>query len=404
MKVGIYINGLAQSVADEDTYRYASRLTHEMNKNDDDADYSVKLEKIEYTADQKSNVINIIRKNKITSSEEVIYRFYEFLYGETLTKCYIDRNLLYKNYLLLSIVITKFPRLVWRMIKPTKQYKSTYQTVYIFSLFLIIALSILLMVPSTIALFLNDELVNTIKGLTWIYKPIHAMGIERKDIIGVSEVLVPIISFILLVLPKANVFIAGLATEFVSAHLYLQYAQQKTAILGNLDHLYEYIANKERDAEIHIHSYSFGTLIALDYLYAYKAKLTGNTLNRTKGLITIGTPYDFINTYYPNYYNFRGNEIEAMGLQWINVYSIIDALASNFRNDGQAGVADYGICNNGLMPFNIDYEVVVTSSFGFFNYITLTNLKVHGMYWSETITGKSCLDPIYMKMKELNMI
>ena len=406
MKTGIYINGLGQSVANENGIDYAIRLTNEMNKNDNDFDYNVKLEKVEYTTEEKSNVICILKKDKKTADESIVYKFYEFQYGETLTKSYVDKNILYKNYLLFSIVITKLPIMIWRMIMPTKQYSSTFQMVYIFSIFFIIALSILLMIPSTISLFLNDQLVAAIKSIKWIYQPIHAMGIERKDIISISEVFVPIISLIMLVIPKANLFITGLSTEFVSAHLYLQYAQQKGIILGNLDLLYEYIAQNEVEPEIHIHTYSFGTLLALDYLYPYKGKLTGNALNLTKGLITIGTPFDFINTYYPNYYNARGSEIEieTKSLQWINVYSITDALASNFRNDAVAGDAAYGIIANGLIPANIDYEVMVTSNFGFFNYMLLNNLKVHGMYWSETTNGKSCLDPIYMKMVELKMI
>lgn len=404
MKIGIYINGLGQSVADENGINYATRLTHEMNKNDDDFDYHVKLEKVEYFAEQKSNVICILKKNRKSAAEEVFYKFYEFQYGDTLTKSYIDKNLIYKNYLLFSIVITKFPIMLWRIIMPTKQYNSTFQTLYIFSLFLFIALSILLMIPTTLSLFLNDDLVAAIKSISFIYDPIHRLGIERKDIINASEIFVPIISLVMLVVPKANLLITGLATEFVSAHLYLQYAQQKGTILGNLDHLYEYIAKNDPEPEIHLHSYSFGSLIALDYLYPYKSKLTGNTLKRTKGLVTIGAPFDFINTYYPKYYNDRGNEIELQDFEWINVYSITDALASNFRNDSGAGDSEYGIVTNGLKPDNIDYEVVVTTNFGFFNYMLLNNLKVHGMYWSESTNGKSCLDPIYMKMLALKMI
>ncbi|MFM2213213.1 MAG: hypothetical protein RL427_476 [Bacteroidota bacterium] len=404
MKIGIYINGLGQSVADENGLDYVTRLTNEMNKNDDDFDYHVKLEKVEYTAESKSNLVSIIKVDKKSSANEIVYKFYEFQYGGMLTKSYNDKNIIYKNYSLFSIVLTKFPILLWRIIKPTKQYHSAFQTLYIFSLFFLIALSILLMIPSTLSLFLNDNLVTSLKSISWIYNPIHNLGIERKDVIHISQIFVPVISLIMLIIPKANVFITGLATEFVSAHLYLQYAQQKGIILGNLDLLYEYIANHETEPEVYIHAYSFGSLIALDYLYPYKSKLTGNTLKRTKGLITIGAPFDFINTYYPNYYNSRGNDIELKEFKWLNTYSITDALASNFRNDSKAGAAEYGIIPGGILPYNIDYEIIVTTNFGFISYMFLNNLKVHGMYWSESTNGKSCLDPIYMKMVELKMI
>jgi hypothetical protein len=403
MKVGIYINGLGQSVADENGIDYATRLTNEMNKNDDDFDYSTKLEKIEYAVGQKSNIICVLKKDKKTEVEDIIYKFYEFQYNETLTKSYADKNLIYKNYLLFTIVITKFPIMIWRSIAPTKEYKFTIQTLYIFFIFLLIALSILLMVPATLALFLNEGLITAIKNVSWIYDSLHYLGITKKGIVKASEIFVPIIALIMLIIPKANLIITGLATEFVSAHLYLQYSEQKGIIQGNLDHLYEYIVNKNSGPEIYIHSYSFGSLIALDYLYPYKSKLTGNTLKRTKGLITIGTPFDFISSYYPRYFNDRGTEIESK-IQWINVYSITDTLASNFRNDSNAGAPDYGITKDGLLPTNIDYEVINVTNFGLLNYMLLNNLKVHGMYWSETTNGKSCLDPIYMKMLELQMI
>lgn len=404
MKIGVYINGLGQSVADENGIDYATRLANEMNKNDDDFDYSTKLEKIEYAVGQKSNVICILKKDKNTEAEDTIYKFYEFQYNETLTKSYADKNLIYKNYLLFTIVITKFPIMIWRSISPAKEYKFTIQTLYIFSIFLVIALSILLMVPATLSLFLNDGLITAIKKVWWIYEPLHYLGITRKCIVATSEIFVPIIALIMLIIPKANLIITGLATEFVSAHLYLQYSEKKGIILGNLDLLYEYIVNNNKDSEIHLHAYSFGSLIALDYLYPYKRELTGNTLKRTKGLITIGTPFDFISSYYSNYYNDRGTEIESKNIQWLNVYSITDTLASNFRNDSNAGLPDYGITKIGLRPININYEVINATNFGLLNYMLLNNLKVHGMYWSETTNGKSCLDPIYMKMLQLQMI
>lgn len=404
MKTGIYINGLGESVTNENAIDYATRLMNELNKNDDDYIYTIKIEKIKYTKEQKSNVITIIKTDPKTEIKESFYTFYEFQYAAVLTKSYVDKNLIYKNYLLFSIVITKFPILIWKSINPSKQYQSPFQTLYVFCLFLLLALSILIMIPATLSLFLNESLIVAIKNIPFLYKGIQILGVKRECIIEFSELFVPFITLLLLLIPKANIFIPQLATEFVSAHLYLQYGQQKGSILGNLDHLYEYIVNHETDSEIHIHAYSFGSLLALDYLYPYKSKLTGNTLKRTKGLITIGTPFDFINTYYPNYYKDRDTTIEQKGFQWLNVYSVIDALASNFRYDTTAGMAEYGIIENSSPPININYEAIHTNNFGFFNYILLNNLKVHGMYWSETTDGKSCLDPIYIKMNELNMI
>ena len=404
MKTGLYITGLGQADINENATDYASRLANECNKNDDAYSYAIKIEKIAYTTAQKSNVIRIVKTDRITLASEIYYTFYEFDYGSFLSKSYTEKNLLYKNYLLLSIVVTKFPLLLWKSIRPTKQYQSQFQTLYVFSLFFLIALAILIMIPATLSLLLNEPLIEAIKSIPFLYKCIQMLGITKAGLIGFSEMFVPIITLILLLLPKANIFLTTLASEFVSVHLYLQYSEQKGLILGNLDQLYEYIVNHEDDPEIHLHAYSFGSIIALDYLYPYKSELAGNTLKRTKGLITIGAPFDFITTYYPKYYKDRGTTIDQKGLQWINVYSIVDVLASNFRNDGLAGEAVYGCTEKGTIPININYEAVNTDTFGFFNYLFLNNLKVHRKYWSETTDGKSCLEPIYSKMMSLQML
>ena len=83
MKIGIYLNGLGQSVAQENALDYATRVSNELNKNDDDNEYRVKLEKIEYINGQKSNVVSIL-KGEIKNEEEftetkiilLIYNYY----------------------------------------------------------------------------------------------------------------------------------------------------------------------------------------------------------------------------------------------------------------------------------------------------------------------------------------
>ncbi len=404
MKIGIYLNGLGQSVAHENALSYATRLTNELNKDDEVHEYKVKLEKIEYVNGQKCNVISVLKTEIKKEKQSTAYKFYEFEYGRTMTQNFVKSNLIYKNYLLLSVVVTKFPIMVWRMLKPSKQYHAASQTVYVFLLFLLLALAILMMVPTTLSLFMTDDLVNAVKKISLIYEPIHWLGVSRASIVYISEKFVSLIALLLLIMPQANLVVTGLATEFVSAHLYLQYGEQKSDVLGNLDLLYEYIVSNEKDSEIHIHAYSFGTLIALDYLYPYKNKLFGNTLNHTKGLITIAAPFDFINSYYPHYYNDRDGAIESKDFEWINVYSEEDSLASNFRNHPNPGDSEYGVIPNGKNPINIEYEVISCKNYGFFNYIALNNIKVHGMYWSENTNGKSCLGPIYLKMAELNLI
>lgn len=304
MKVGIYIDGLGQSVAEENAVSYATRLTNELNNHHTGIKFDLKVERIRYLKELDTNLITIYECGK---PQKTVYRLYEFDYSELLTKDFNEKNILYKNYLLFSIVFKKIPLLIKRIFFPTKGYNFTFQTFYIFSLFFIIAAAILFMIPSTLAVLSNfsmpEGVSKFIENYTWLST--IATYIKEKWAVINTEHFVSLIALIILLVPNANSIITRMASEFVSAHLYLQFGQKKQDILGNLDQLMEYIAENEDKPEVHFHTYSFGSLVAIDYLFPYGHECTGNTLERTAGLITIGSPYDFINSYYPNYYMER---------------------------------------------------------------------------------------------------
>ena len=405
MKIGIYIDSLGQSVAKENAISYATRIVKELNYHHDKVTFDYTIEKISYNGNKTSNRITIFKKEG--KLETVVYKVYEFKYGEELTQEYEKKNILYKNYQLFSIVFKKFPVLIKRLFLPTKGYNFRFQTFYIFSLFLIIASAILFMIPSTIALLSNFNVPDDVK--TFITERPTLLGYAQKLKTFASvfkpEYFVSLITLILLVIPKANVIIAKLAAEFVSAHLYLQLGHKKQDVHGYIDSLIEFICENEEEPGIHFHTYSFGTLLAIDYLFPYGTTFSGNPAKRTEGLITIGCPYDFINSYYDKHYSERDTStFESKKFHWINVYSIADALASNFRNDSLKGEPDYGIAKSNIKPININYEVANLDPTSFFNFVLLNNLKIHGMYWSNNTDGKSCLNPIYLKMVELGMI
>ncbi|KQT18601.1 hypothetical protein ASG31_07760 [Chryseobacterium sp. Leaf404] len=104
----------------------------------------------------------------------------------------------------------------------------------------------------------------------------------------------------------------------------------------------DYITEHEEAPGIHFHTYSFGSILAIDYLYPYRTKPSDNAMMHCKALITIGSPYEFINSYFKNFYS---NRITHLGdnIQWTNIYSVSDALSTNFRNDDKEGDAQFGL-------------------------------------------------------------
>jgi hypothetical protein len=404
MDIGIYISGLGQSFVQDPVEKYMGRLMNEMSYNTRGIDYEMKIDKVSYAKDKKTTVVSICQKG---IPEKVVYKMYDFQYRELLIEKFNGNSLIAKNFWLFLLVIRKFPLVIKRLFI-RDSYARPFQTLYLFGLFLLIASFCVLMLPATIEVvssFLGQDNVqvafNKVKALLHIQRDIPFISVAGIKVL--SATIVTGTSFLLLIVPNANILIAGLATEFACANDYLEYGAQKQLIHGNIDLLVDYISEKEPGSKIHIHSYSFGSLIAIDYIFPYGSAVNTNTENCVKGLITIGTPFEFVKTHYPQYYKDRQTQF-ANNIFWLNIYSIADAMATNFRQDGKIGDAEFGIDKSSVKPLNINYEVASLNGDGIWDSLALYSLKAHGMYWDPKIEGQSCLKAVYQEMAKLNMI
>lgn len=389
-KIGVYITGLGQSFQQESVEKYAARFKNEMNINSDST-FDLKVEKVNYTDGQISTVVNIINTSR---NNEIVYKFYDFKYKDLLTQRFNKYNILVKNFFLFFLVVRKFPIILLRLFK-SDSYRRTGQTFYVFGIFFLVSIAILFLLPSVI-LFVNQidwpkEVDNKI------------LKIVLEYLTNISTIFIPFVTFLLLVIPQSRTLITSLATEFACADSYIEYGEQSQIVLGNLDLLVEYIQVNEKNSKIHIHSYSFGTLIAMDLLFPIGNVPAKNTKDLIELLITIGTPYEFINAYYPNFYSRRNKEMDDK-IKWLNIYSISDALASNFRRDAEVGEAELGLKDSVLKPININYEIASFQSNGVFNFFTLHHIKAHRLYWDESAQGQSCMRKMHNEMIKLNMV
>jgi len=389
-KIGVYITGLGQSFQQESVEKYAARFKNEMNINSDST-FDLKIEKVNYTDEQISTVVSIINTSK---KDEVVYKFYDFKYKDLLTERFNKYNILLKNLFLFFLVVRKFPIILLRLFK-SDSYRRTGQTLYVFGIFFLVSIAILFLLPSVI-LFVNQidwpkEIDN--KTLKYIL----------EYLTNISTIFIPFVTFLLLIVPQSRTLVTSLATEFACADSYIQYGEQSQIVLGNLDLLIEYIQQNEPNSKIHLHSYSFGTLIAIDLLFPIGNVPSKNSKDLIELLITIGTPYEFINAYYPSFYSKRNKEMDD-NIKWLNVYSISDALATNFRKDGNDGDAELGIKDSTLKPININYEIASFQSSGFFNFFTLHHIKAHRLYWDESAQGQSCMRKLHNEMIQLNVV
>ena len=394
MNSGIYISGLTQSVSKETVEKYAARLVNELEQSTTNARFELKTEKIQYANDRESTVVSISQEGE----GKPFYRLYDFQYRDMLVEKFKGMRILVKNFFLLLLVVRKFPTVLKRVIVRSS-YSSPIQTVYLFGIFLLIALSVIIMLPATIDVILGHDVI--VKARDYI-KVGNIPFLSLAGVENFSKTIVGFTTLLLLLIPNANVLITELATEFVCANEYIEHGVQKQLIQGSLDKLIDHITEVDPDTKIQLHSYSFGTIVAIDHLFPLGQDVGGNTRRFCNALITIGSPFEFVNSYYEKYYvNRRMTMNDA--IVWINIYSVRDALASNFRRDGQEKEAEFGITRTSMKPINIPYEIASYKQ-SIISFLMLTSLKVHGSYWDTNVDGQSCLRYILTEMKNHNLI
>lgn len=403
-KIGVYISGLGQSVHHESVEKYALRFKNELSSSSDDK-YILKTEKVFYSQDRESTVVSILKtktKNEETDGE-LVYKFYDFKYHEILTEKFNKNNILIKNLTLFWLVVKKIPQLFFRLFK-RGSFSRPYLTFYAYFILFLVSLAIIFLIPASI------DIVSKFSTTDTFMKFLESNNLDSERIFGflspvkkISKWFVPITAFILLIIPESKTLLTSLATEFACVDKYIENGEQSQIILGNLDLLIEFISENEPNSKIHYHSYSFGTIVTLDLLFPIGNIPSTNTRTKSELIITIGTPYEFIDSYYARFYNNRFTTMEN-ALQWLNIYSLADALSTNFRKDTKRGEAEFGIKESTLLPKNINYEITSDKRMSLFNFISMDGIRMHKSYWDTSSSGQSCVRLIFNKMVEQGFI
>lgn len=400
-KVGIYISGLGQTLAKENVEKYAQRIKNELNYSTVAKEYKTKTEKKVYADNLETTLVTIFEGNP--SEPIIVYKIYDFNYNNYLTEDFKKKNILVKNLILLWLVIKKFPLLITKLFY-CQNFNRPYLTFYAFTLFFIISLAIVFLIPASIdlatQLSFTKQLIDFLK---WIKLDFITSLFTSIDFNRISKFLVPLTTLILLITPESKVILTSLAIEYATVDQYLDNGEKSQVILGNLDLLIEYITEENEECKLHFHCYSFGSLVAIDLLYPIANIPSKNVRTHVELLITTGNPYEFINAYYPKYFLNRNFE-KKPDLKWFNIYSVSDALATNFRNDTEIGVAEYGLDNNKILPINLNYDIAPRFSFNIINFISMHGIRIHKRYWDYSANGQSAMRLIVDKMITLNFL
>ena len=118
---------------------------------------------------------------------------------------------------------------------------------------------------------------------------------------------------------------------------FLDYAQNEryaAGVASVLDAALDDLLEAQPDRKVHLFGYSFGALVAMDYLYPRKSLLPTLDPRHAKAistLVTVGCPINFVRLYISDYADNREARVE--NLRWINVFIPADVLGSNLLDD-----------------------------------------------------------------------
>ncbi len=196
--------------------------------------------------------------------------------------------------------------------------------------------------------------------------------------------------------------LSAAATTYLCALYYLRLGERRNELIAQLEALIERTAELEgvQYERTHLVAYSFGTVVAIDALFRLGHEAPPSRFQRIETLITIGCPFDLIRTYWPAYFTRRtalppdGDQPKPPA-RWLNIYSPLDVLGSNFRDNGGEGPAEVGVELAGeaggatspklRMPDNnVSYGAGADpgTSLRLWDWLTLIGFQVHGFYWN----------------------
>jgi hypothetical protein len=328
---------------------------------------------------------------------------YEFSFSDSLTKEYSDKNVLKQGFRLLLLLIMNTPRLLGAF--HGKKQKTTLE-----KLQYIIAIGILSLLIGYLIL-LGFAVVDTFQQipqvLTWTAPVAAAKGSNGSGQIGTNQQPdtgpKPAIPQLLIIIFAAiEVFYPNLKQSFIEAAVlwisiidYLGFGSRSQALGGHLSALVDHVAARGY-RRIHIVAYSFGTIVALDSLFP-TGHMPVARIREIHTFVTIGCPFDLIRVFWPDYFKERVAAINVPK-SWINIYSPIDVMASNFRDDSEIGEPepDKAISAKDnpfikLIPqMNIVWNVGGPKKrLSLFEFLTLIGLEAHRSYWETEFESES---------------
>lgn len=437
----IFVPGLGREILDQNIGTIARKLVDALERHCEVPEQTFEIgggpEEV-YGQIYRASV-RAINSRKRGGAKTRLFDLYELDYDDTLSSTFKERNPLSKVVVMLTVLVSVLPRFLMSFKRHGKDLKDQLQMLVVAGIMLAVAAYVAMLISAG-ALSLWDQFKKmSLNELIEYTTPKEEKGAAGSNAIPENQqrqsdkatqnnsasagptdetktgqrdsenrVAIRPVQILILILAAFGLLsnrnlkdlITSIAVEYVCACNYLRLAEQKPAVLGQAAALLEKIAEKtDSYRAVHVVSYSFGSLVALDFLYPHS--LPCARLSLVKSLVTIGCPFDLIRTYWPEYFT-RRKRFPGPTPEWINIYAPLDVFGSNFRNDANLGEAEQGIsfapddAEKVVPNKNISYEMgFQVGQLGALGVIAVKGIRIHSLYWTSSNEPElNCFDHI----------
>ncbi|WP_422860774.1 hypothetical protein ACOKFD_08050 [Flagellimonas sp. S174] len=393
MKSIIYLPGVLGKKHSDSAKEYAQRYLYSMDRMNHDRFKKYYLEEEDFHfglgGTFTTSVTSIFEYNSKNKEEAVeVCKIYECSYDENFTKKFEKKNAIQKLGLVLIILFSKAGALIKALfLKNTFSGKKKLEILYFLFFLLLISIFALISFPAVLT-SITDILINALPKDSELLKTIHQ---KIAPGVIVSHWITAGIAIMTAVFPKFKNTISRKATYFLCMDSYLTMGNNKLELTGKVESLVEAVLEEDNPDSLELHSYGFGGIVLIDSIFPYGNIPNYRMANEIKRVVTIRCPYDFISTYYPDYFKNRGTFQDIALESWYNIYSDTDILSSNYDISNSNGKNFFNIAELGIPIKNLPYNLTNTKNLGFWKYLKVLSFKTHQTYWGEGAITANCL-------------
>jgi hypothetical protein len=371
----IFIPGLyhdADKAKDGHRSQVDARLRSSGRKRDCDV-LSRGSQEQEFRGDHKTRIVSLKRKDGDT--EQHVADIYQLNYDRALTGDYRERRPLMQALSIALLLLANFGRLFTAITAKSKTAAEKLQVFYAGAIFLLLAAYGLLLLASVattawdVATAANPQFAQVVRDTTaqnpQAADAARTSGAQNAQAAAsgttswtkfrrlLAFVVVFISALGLFTKASLKAFLAETAAHAVPTIDYLDYDKRKGAVMAQLATLLDYMDEKgTKYRKVHVIAYSFGSIVALDSIFPRQGPVAP-CFRKVTTLTTIGSPFDFVRTYWPGYFTNR-NALDAPKY-WLNIFSPLDILGPDYldvktKQERGLGLATGGGANRTAPP------------------------------------------------------